>query len=73
MSDYYKVKDKEGLVRDAFSKAVLAVDREALLQHRNKAKVMKEILNNSDRINKLENDMAEVKNMLSLLCQKLIG
>lgn len=73
MSDYYKVKDKEGLVRDAFSKAVLAVDREALLQHRNKSKVMKEILNNSDRINKLENDMAEVKNMLSLLCQKLIG
>lgn len=73
MSDYYKVKDKEGLVRDTFSKAVLAVDREALLQHRNKAKVMKEILNNSDRINKLESDMAEVKNMLSLLCQKLIG
>lgn len=73
MSDYYKVKDKEGFVRDAFSKAVLAVDREALLQHRNKAKVMKEILNNSDRINKLESDMAEVKNMLSLICQKLIG
>lgn len=67
MSNYAKVKDHRGLVRDMHSKAVLNIDTEALMDHRKQKATMKNIIENSNKIDKLENDMLEIKEMLSVL------
>jgi len=64
MSDFAKVEGHKGLVRELNSKAILNTDHEALMQHRRNKKVLKDLLSNSEKIEKLENDINEIKDML---------
>jgi hypothetical protein len=70
MSKIAKVQDHSEFVRDMHSKAILSVDKASLLDHRNKKKLLKEMLNNTERINKLESDIGDIKSMLSDLLQQ---
>jgi hypothetical protein len=70
MNDYIKVKDEKGLVREYSSKAILSVDRESLIEHRRKKKIMKEIIDNSQKINELEKDIGEIKFLLKQLVER---
>lgn len=70
MSNYSKVKDKNGLIRDMSSKAILNIDKQALDEHRQKRKVMKDLMSQGSRIDKMENDISEIKNMLTELLKK---
>lgn len=49
------------------SKAILNTDIQALQDHRRKRLMMKEVLDNHKKIEKLEQDMSEIKDMLSTL------
>ncbi len=70
MTDFAKVKDHKGLVRDLGSKAILNVDNEALIEHRNRKNVMKRMVDNSEKIEKLENDVNDIKQMLKILIDR---
>lgn len=70
MNNYLKVKDHKNLVRDVNSKAVLNLDKQALDEHRNKKKMVKELFNNNAKINKLEEDVNEIKSLLKQLLEK---
>jgi hypothetical protein len=70
MTDFAKVKDHKGLIRDMNSKAILNVDNEALVEHRNRKNVMKNIIDNSNKIEKLENDVNDIKQMLQILIDR---
>ena len=68
---FAKVKDHDNLVRDMQSKAVLNTDKAGLnnyLQKRELAKKeMSEKMETKQRLAKIENDMAEIKNLLTQL------
>jgi hypothetical protein len=70
MNDYIQIKENKGLLRDGFSKAILNIDRDALSQHRNKKKIMKELIENSNKILTLENELSEIRNLLSELLKE---
>lgn len=70
MTEYRKVVDRKGLVREMHSKAVLNTDHEALLEHRKKKAVLKEVMTNSQKINQMENDIQEIKRMLFSIVEK---
>lgn len=65
------IEGKQGLVRDIESGAILNTDRsgyENYLQNRQKRKREKELLaNQAELINKLTNEVDELKRMVSLL------
>jgi hypothetical protein len=68
---FAKVKDHENLVRDMNSKAILNTDRLALQEYYKKRELAKkEMLEKAEskqRLDKIENDMAEIKNLLAQL------
>lgn len=74
MMNLVKTDDKE-LLRDSHSKALLNVNRQELLEYRKK----KALLNNAKekekiletRLNKLETDVDEIKNMITRLYDDL--
>lgn len=70
MNNYAKVKDHKELIRDMHSKAVLNIDTQALLEHRKKKAAMREVFVNSEKIKKIENDIAEIKQLLFSLVEK---
>lgn len=67
MSNFLKVEDHEDLVRDPYSKAILQVDQTSLHEHRKKKMLMKEMFGNTERLNKLETAVDEIKQMLEIL------
>lgn len=67
MNKYAKVQDKEGLIRDMESKAILSIDRQALVDHRRKRKIMLDLMGQNARIDKMESDISEIKAMLRQL------
>lgn len=68
---FAKVKDHENLVRDMNSKAILNTDRLALQEYYQKRdlakKELSEKVESKQRLDKIENDMADIKNMLAQL------
>jgi hypothetical protein len=68
---FAKVKDHENLVRDMNSKAILNTDRLALQDYYQKREQAKKELSekteSKQRLDKIENDMAEIKNLLTQL------
>lgn len=64
MTNYAKVKEHKDLVRDMESKAILNIDTQALMEHRKKKALMREVVNNSNKINQMESDIGEIKQML---------
>jgi t-SNARE complex subunit (syntaxin) len=65
---FAKVKDHENLVRDMNSKAILNTDRLALQEYYQKRELAKKELSekteSKQRLEKIENDMAEIKELL---------
>lgn len=68
---FAKVKDHDNLVRDMNSKAILNTDRLALQEYYQKRELAKKELSekteSKQRLDKIENDMAEIKNLLTQL------
>ena len=68
---FAKVQDHDNLIRDMQSKAVLNTDKAGLqdyLQKREQAKKeLSEKTESKQRLDKIENDMAEIKNLLTQL------
>ncbi len=70
MSDFAKVKDYKGLVRDMRTKAILNTDQESLINHRKNKSKLKEMMNNSQKISNIENEIEDIKKMLLILIEK---
>jgi hypothetical protein len=70
MNNFAKVKDHKYLIRDMESKAILNTDVEALENHRKKKSMMKNVMENNNKIHELESDIKEVKEMLSCLLER---
>lgn len=66
---YYKT-DFEGLMKDPQSGAVLNVDNTKLEAYKKRKQFMEANIKNTDRINKVENDIQEIKEMLSQLLKR---
>lgn len=64
MTNIAKIDGYKGLVRDLESKAVLNVDSQALNEHRNRKRFMQELLANTEKVNQLENEIGELKEMI---------
>ena len=62
-----KVKENENLVRDSYSKAILNTDRGAVLRHNKKLDEVKKAKAQQDRINSLEQELVEIKELLKKL------
>ena len=65
---YLKVKEAPQYVRDTHSKAILNADRTSLEEYYNKREIAKkqqsEVIKSSNRVEKLEQDMQEIKQLL---------
>ncbi len=72
MSDAKRMKiiDRQDLVRDTRTKAVLATDRSKLEEHRQKLTLMRRLLNQGEEMDKLKEDVAEIKELLKILANK---
>lgn len=72
--EFVKIKDSDSLVRDLSSGAVINTntqDYKNYLAKRNANKQLKEELKqNSDKIEKIESDILEIKHMLTTLINK---
>ena len=70
MSNKYLQTDFEGLVKDPNSGAVLNVDYAALDAYKKKKSFYKNQQNEMKRIDKIENDVSEIKQMLQQLLKR---
>ena len=70
---FAKVKDHDNLVRDMNSKAILNTDKLALQEYYQKRELVKKELSekteSKQRLDKIENEMSEIKDLL----RELIG
>ena len=70
---FAKVKDHENLVRDMNSKAILNTDKLALQEYYQKRELAKKELSekveSKQRLDKIENEMSEIKDLL----RELVG
>jgi hypothetical protein len=70
MNNYAKVKDHKDLIRDLNSKAILNIDEVALENHRRNKSVMKSLIENNIKVQELDDDVKEIKRMLSCLLER---
>jgi hypothetical protein len=74
MQAFVKVKDKDGLVRDLSSGAIIntnASDYENYVKKRDASKQLRKDLDqHSEQINNIKNDISEIKQMLVTLINK---
>jgi hypothetical protein len=70
---FAKVKDHDNLIRDMNSKAILNTDKLALQEYQQKRELAKkelaEKIESKQRLDKIENEMSEIKDLL----RELIG
>jgi hypothetical protein len=62
-----KIIDRPDLIRDMDSKAVLASDLDRYQQHKQRKHFLKNVMNQSEEIESLKQDVSEIKEMLSQL------
>lgn len=67
MTDLIKVKDHKDLLRDPYSKAIINSNMNALMEHRKAKSFAQSMVDNTNRINSLENDLKDIKNLLTML------
>jgi len=60
----------EGLVKDTESGAIISVDNAKLEAYRKQKKFMEERNKDSDRLNRLEQDLTDIKDMLQALLRE---
>ena len=70
MTDLIKVKDHKDLLRDPYSKAIINSNTNTLMEHRKAKSFAQSMIDNTNRINSLEKDLKDIKNMLSMLVDK---
>ena len=70
MMNKYLETDVPGLVKDPSSGAILNVDNAKLEAYKRQKKFFEQKKNDSDRINKLEGDIIEIKEMLQQLLKR---
>lgn len=66
----HKVKDHKNLLRDPFNNAIISVDQENLIEHKNKNKVKDEIQHLNKEMVSLKNDFQEIKFLLQQIANK---
>jgi hypothetical protein len=67
---YLKVEEEKNLIRDTYSKAILNTDESAIKRHETRIKqIEKEKIIDSE-INKLKEDISEIKDLLLKLISK---
>lgn len=71
MDDKYIKTNVEGLVKDRVSKAVLCVDDHKLAAYRKQKRFMTQTTDTTKRLEKVEEDINEIKQMFSKLLEKL--
>jgi hypothetical protein len=64
---YVKVKGSPGLVRDPVTNAILNVDQSVLMKQRHRNAVRQKETLLDDKINRLERDLSEIKDLLKKL------
>jgi len=64
---YVKVKGSPGLVRDPVTNAILNVDQSVLMKQRHRNAVRQKEILLDDKINRLERDLSEIKDLLKKL------
>jgi hypothetical protein len=69
MNKYYKT-DVEGYVKDISSGAVLNVDNKKLEAYKKQKQFYEDQIKDSDRLNKVENDINDIKTMLQQLLKR---
>jgi len=60
----------EGLVKDTESGAIISVDNAKLEAYKKQKKFMEERNKDSDRLNRLEQDLTDIKDMLQALLRE---
>jgi hypothetical protein len=70
MNDKYYKTDFEGLVKDPNSGAILNVDNAKLEAYKKQKQALETNMKNAERINKVENDLNEIKEMLGQLLKR---
>lgn len=68
--DKLKVIDREDLVRDSYSKAILSVDVQKLNEHRQKKQFFKDLLQQKEQINSLKEEIGEIKDLLKQILKR---
>ena len=63
MIDKLKVEDREDLVRDTYSKAILSADLQKLQEHREKKAFFKDLMSQRDDINNLKKSVDDLQNL----------
>ena len=66
----YIVKENTNLRRDGFSKAIINTDVGALKEHRQKAKLVNNMAETNNKVEKLEQELSEIKDLLKQLINK---
>jgi hypothetical protein len=67
----YAVTDNPHLQRDGYSKAILNTDSNGLREHQRKQKMSQELEQNNAKIEKLEQDVSDIKMLLTTILNKL--
>lgn len=67
MSEYVKVKGSPGLVRDPRTNAILNTDQSILARQKQRLNAYKKEKALDDKINNLEKDLSEIKELLKKL------
>lgn len=62
--------DVEGLMKDSRSGAVLNVDNAKLSAYKKQKAFMEDRSRDADRLNRVENDLCEIKNLLQALLKE---
>ena len=70
MNNKYIKTDVEGLVKDPESGAILNVDNSKLMAYKKQKQNAQRAIINDERLNRVENDVAEIKNMLQQLLKR---
>jgi dephospho-CoA kinase len=70
INDKFIVKEKQNLYRDGYSKAIVNTDISSLNEYKQKKKIANSVKDNEEKIQKLENDISEIKNMLVQLLKR---
>jgi hypothetical protein len=67
------IQQHPGFVKDTGSGAILNTDNDKLTAYKKQKKLMRALATNEERIEKLETDIHEMKDMLKLLVSKMTG
>ena len=65
-----KVEDNPNLVRDSKSKAIINVDDSGYKDYKNRKNLQTKMINMSEEINELKNDIGEIKSLLNQILQR---